>query len=248
MAAQPSEQEIKKLRAELKRATSALRHAEEAADLTGRILETVQTALETIPSVEVASPPIFDPAASDETALLVISDVHCGKKTASYNHRVFQKRLDRLGAGMMSIVEQVRSVRPVRELVIVMNGDLIDQTALYPGQAVDHVEASVIDQIFSIAFPAFLGFLLFCLENFEKVSIYANRGNHGRMTGSAKWTTSKGDNWDSIFHRVLETATTGQERLTWHIAQKDWKQTFRIKGYGFLATHGDMIKRYYSMP
>ena len=68
------------------------------------------------------------------------------------------------------------------------------------------------------------------------------------MTGSAKWTTSKGDNWDSIFHRVLETATTGQERLTWHIAQKDWKQTFRIKGYGFLATHGDMIKRYYSMP
>ena len=55
-------------------------------------------------------------------------------------------------------------------------------------------------------------------------------------------------NWDLVLYKTLEALTRTQTRLKWFIAEKDWKVTFKIFDYGFLATHGDMIRSYYNLP
>lgn len=85
-----------------------------------------------------------------------------------------------------------------------------------------------------------------CLENFETVTAYCQRGNHGRQN-AAKWSSSKSTNWDFVFYKALETMVRS-DRVEWNINVKDWKSTFWIESIGFLACHGDMIRRYYNLP
>jgi len=220
---------------------------EQELDLSDKIIATVQSAVEQFPPIEPPGLLTFDTAHHEEVVVLLMSDVHVGKKTITYNPRVFVKRLRKLEQSMMSIVTAQRSIRPIKKLVVVMNGDFIDAEAVYPSQSVDHISIPIIDQIYSVGVPEFVKFFLFLLANFEEVEVYAQRGNHGRQN-AAKWSSSKSTNWDFVFYKSLEGALKDQPRIKWHINVKDWKQTFRIMNEGFMATHGDMIKRYYNLP
>lgn len=241
------EREVRRLRADGKKAWAMVRSYEKELDVVGNIVSTVQNSLVAVPPIDPPDLLVYETSQNEEVVVLLLSDVHVGKRTRTYNPKTFVKRLRKLEHSMMSIVTAQRSIRPIRKLVIVWNGDIVDAEAVYPSQAVDHIAIPIIDQIFSVGLPEFTKFLLFCLANFEEVECYCQRGNHGRQN-AAKWSSSKSTNWDFVFYKALEGATVGQDRLTWHIDTKDWKQTFRILGEGFLATHGDMIRRYYNLP
>lgn len=222
------------------------RKYEKELDLTAKVLEVIE---DSIVEAVIPVPQLYAPKVSehDETVVLLMSDIHVGKKTVTYNPNVFANRMDNLEHRMMSIVTQHRAVRLIRKLVIVLNGDVIDSESVYPGQAVDHIAIPIIDQLYSVGIPRLTEFLLFCLANFEEVEVYCTRGNHGRQN-AAKWTSSKSTNWDYVAYKSLEAMTINQPRLKWNINVKDWKSMFRIEGWGFLAAHGDMIRRYYSLP
>ena len=238
--------ERKSLKAEIRRIRRLQKAQEKEVLVADRICAIVRDSVGEIPPIAVPTLPVIEHL-HDEVALLVLSDCHIGKKTKSYNPRVFAKRLRSLEASMLSIVSSLRSIRPIRKLVLVFNGDLVDSTSIYPGQAMDGVSMPTIDQIFTVGVPELTGFLLFCLANFEEVEVYCQRGNHGRLY-QAKWVVSKGTNWDVVLYKALEVATRGQDRLTWHINPLEWKSMFKILGHGFLATHGDMIRQYYNLP
>jgi hypothetical protein len=226
---------------------SLVREYEKELDVVNALVETVETSLLKLPPIK--PPKIVSVADSknEEVVGLLLSDTHIGKKTASYNPRVFIKRLRCLEGAMMSVVNAHRSIRPIKKLVVVMNGDIVDAESIYPGQAVDGISLPLIDQIFTVGVPELTKFLYFCLANFEEVEVYCQSGNHGRLNAS-KWSTSKSTNWDYVLYKALEGMTQNQDRLMWHINTKEWKSTFRILGHGFMATHGDMIKMYYNMP
>lgn len=240
--------ETRRLKAEIRRLKRLSNFYRKEGDLTTRIVDMVATSVEAAPMVEVPKLPPFTKSVRDETALLLLSDVHIGKKTVSYNPRVFVKRLRKLERSMMSIITAVRHERPIRKLVVAWGGDIVDAESIYPAQAVEHISIPIIDQIFTVGTPELTKFLLFCLDNFEEVECRCVRGNHGRMTGQAKWTSSKSTNWDFVVYKVLEGQTKNQPRLKWNINYKDWKSMFREQGYGFLLTHGAQIRRYYSLP
>lgn len=183
----------------------------------------------------------------DEVALLLFSDSHIGKKTATYNPQVFSDRMEKLKKATMSIISALRSIRNIKKLIIVFNGDIIDAESIYPSQSVDGISATVLDQIFRLALPELNNFLLFCLDNFEEVECYCVRGNHGNLNAS-KWSSSKSTNWDLVVYKMLEAITSNQPRLKWHIAEKDWKILFKVFNHGFLACHGDMIRSYMNLP
>ncbi len=220
---------------------------EKEKDFGDKIIDMVRESMETLPPIEM---PIFyiptEPH-HEEIALLLLSDIHIGKKTISYNPKVFVQRLKRLQNSMMSIITAQRSIRPIRKLVIVFNGDIVDAEAVYPSQSVDHIAIPIIDQIFAVGVPELTAFLLYCLANFEEVECICTRGNHGQQN-AAKWSSSKSTNWDFVIYKALEASTTNQPRLKWTINTKDWKSIFKIYNYGFLSTHGNMIKRYYNSP
>jgi len=241
-----SEEELRRLRATVRRwkhKADTFERGLEFVDRVCRVVENSLTALPPIEPPELLEPPEYD---SDEVVVLHISDVHVGKRTKTYDPDMFITRMDKLKEGMMSIVDAMRSIRPLRKLVIVFNGDIVDAESVYPGQAVDKIAVTILDQIYTFAVPEFVQFVRFCLANFEEVECYCTYGNHGRQP--MKWTSSKSTNWDLVFYHSLKTALRGEERLTWHIADKDWKQMFEILGWGFLSTHGQMIRRYYQLP
>jgi len=238
----------RKLKAEIKQLKRLIQTTQKEADLATRIVEMVRTSVEAAPLVEIPILPELPKTMKDETALLFLSDVHIGKKTATYNPAKFAKRMNDLQERMASVLAQVRYNRPIRKLVIAFGGDIVDCEAVYPAQAVEHISIPVIDQIFTVGLPELTKFLLFCLDNFEEVECQCTRGNHGRQTGTAKWVSSKSTNWDFILYKALESVTANQPRLKWNIPYKDWKVMFREQGWSFLLTHGAQIKRYYSLP
>ncbi len=232
---------------EARTSLSLVREYEKELDVVNALVETVETSLLKLPPIQPPRVISAKESKNEEVVGLLLSDTHIGKKTVSYNPKVFVKRLRVLESAMMSIVTAHRSIRPIKKLVVVMNGDIVDAESIYHGQSVDGISLPLIDQIFTVAVPELTNFLYFCLANFEEVEFYCQRGNHGRLNAS-KWSTSKSTNWDFVLYKALEGMTKNQDRLTWHINTKEWKSTFRIFNQGFMATHGDMIKMYYNMP
>ena len=239
--------EAKKQRAEVKRLSSLVKYYEKEELFSDRIANIVRNAVESLPKLEVPEPHIPDNDHKEESVLLVISDVHIGKKTKSYNPKVFVKRLNALKEKVFDITDIHRSVRKVSKLYIAFCGDIIDAESVYPAQAVEHISIPIIDQIFTVGLPEFSKFLLDCSAYFPEIECYCVRGNHGRQN-AAKWTSSKSTNWDFVFYKALQASMSTQDRIKWIIPTKDWKDTFKIYEEGFMMTHGDMIKRYYSSP
>jgi len=116
------EKEVKRLKADVRRLRRIVKVHEKSDYLVDRVVAVVRDAVESVPNIAVPQFSDVD-GHSDETVLLHISDSHVGKKTKSYNPRVFEKRLVNLFDGMMRVVTIQRSVRPLKDLVIVMNGD-----------------------------------------------------------------------------------------------------------------------------
>jgi hypothetical protein len=241
------EKDAKKLDSEVKRLSALVRFYEKDNDFADRIVEVVKNAVETLPQIEPPAPHVFSNGKKEEAVLLQISDVHVGKKTKSYNPKIFVKRLETLKNGLFDITDIHKAVRPIRKLYIAFCGDIIDAESVYPAQAVEHISIPIIDQIFTVGLPEFTKFLVDCSAQFDEVECHCVRGNHGRQN-AAKWTSSKSTNWDFVFYKALQASMTNQERIKWIIPTKDWKDTFKIFNEGFLITHGDMIKRYYSSP
>ena len=217
-------------------------------DITDRIVEIAEKAFGSSPAVK--KPVIFKIKKGkhqEEIALLKFSDSHVGKKTVTYNPRVFIERLENLKKAIMKIITPLRTIREIKKLVIVFEGDIIDAESIYPGQAVDGISETILTQIFGTTVPELHNFLLFCLDNFEEVECHCVKGNHGKLN-AAKWSSSKSTNWDLVVYKVLEAVTKNQDRLKWNIIENDWKVIFKIFNHGFLACHGDMIKSYMNLP
>lgn len=150
---------------------------EKELDLVDRIAEIVKNAIGTRKPIK--EPKIYKPkkGKGEEVAILVLSDCHIGKKTKTYNPTVFSQRLDNLKEAMMSIISGLRNIRPIKKLVIVMNGDILDSEAIFPTQGIDSIAIPIIDQVFKIGVPKLTEFLYFCLANFEEVELYCTPGN-----------------------------------------------------------------------
>lgn len=241
------EKELRRLRANIRRANRRVSFYAKKTDFIDRVCRVMSDSMEALPAVEPPHIEVPDKAKNDETVVLLLSDVHVGKKTPTYNHEVFKERMGKLMESVQSIVSVQRNARPLKNIEVVLGGDIIDAESIYPGQAVDGVSAHILDQIYTHGIPEFVRLFEFLMGTFKSVSVHAVAGNHGNLNAS-KWTSAKSTNWDLVFYHSLKTALRGQERLTWDIADDDFKAMWKIYDWGMFATHGDMIRMYYNVP
>lgn len=210
--------------------------------MVANVTDAVREAITVMPPPKFGKLPTFKKSNDEETAVLVLSDTHVGKKTQSYNSQVFANRLESVSQGVARITELQRSDHPVRKLVVIMDGDMVDGEGIYPTQAY-HVDQAVLNQVFKIAVPAFSEFLTNMSHMFEQVDVHCVRGNHGRTGRFAEETS----NWDLVLYNTLEIATAHNPRINWHITS-DWYQTFDIMGMTLMVTHGHQIKSVLNLP
>lgn len=180
--------------------------------------------------------------ASPEVALLHITDTHVGQVTPSFNTEVAKRRIHDTVSKAIKLTEIQRADHPVRECVVLLGGDLIEQTGQFPNQAWS-VDGSTFQMIFDAA-GVIQEALLTLLGEFESVRVYEVPGNHGRVgrgKGRQSLDYESDTNWDRIIGKVISDQIAGQPRVEWHHADS-WYHVVPIGTYRALVHHGDTIR------
>ncbi len=174
-----------------------------------------------------------------ETAVLVVSDVHYGKKTSSFNRNVCKNRLAKVASKVCGITELLTSgAYKFDELVILLMGDLNDGTDIYPSQThhqeLSNVEAQA-DEIADYLAGIVRGFKPY----YPRIRIETVPGNHGRSGRAAH----EAANWDIVAYRYLR-GNLKADGIPVHMGDSDSKfvRKVGIRRWDYLLFHGHQIK------
>lgn len=178
----------------------------------------------------------------EEEAVLVLSDIHVGKITKSYNPEIFKERLKKVNTGMLRIIELLRNGYKIETLNIVLGGDIVDGEGIYPTQAMA-INQGALKQVFQVGVPEFSNMFINLLKYFKKIRIHCVRGNHGRVGRFAEETS----NWDLALYEACKATTLNYKNIEWDISY-DWNNIFKIYGWKFLLIHGHQVKMALNIP
>lgn len=173
----------------------------------------------------------------EEVALAHLTDLQYGKSTESYGTKVCEERVARFAAKIGRIAEIQRADHPVRECHVMLGGDMVEGTHIFPGQVFE-IEAYLYEQLFGCA--RLIGdFVSAQLGQFESVVVWEESGNHGRI--GRKGDDPGSDNFDRMVYRIARESIGDHPRLTWH-PQESWHRIVEIGNYRAMLAHGDEIK------
>jgi hypothetical protein len=179
-----------------------------------------------------------------EVALLHLTDTHIGAVTSSYSTEVAERRIAETIEKTIRLTQIQRADHSVDECVVILGGDLIEQTGQFPHQAWA-VDASTFEQLFDAA-RIIEASILRLLEEYQTVRVYLTPGNHGRVgrgKGRQSLDYESDTNWDRIVGRIIGERLSGQSRLEW-VFPESWYSIVEVGAYRALAHHGDTIRSF----
>ena len=178
-----------------------------------------------------------------ESAVLLMTDVHYGRKTASYNPKVFAKRLTRLSQTLGGIREGLASLSLDR-LVVFMAGDMNDGTDIYATQPHEQAESNVEAQADELS-ELLSSWLLEQKRIWGTVSVEAVPGNHGRAGKRAAVAA----NWDMVFYRYLALRLGEAIPVGLNPRPKSpFIRKVELRDHQYILYHGHRIKSYFNIP
>lgn len=174
----------------------------------------------------------------EEIAMLHWSDHQLGKVTSTYNTVVAEDRVMQCVEKTLHITEMRRRNASIRELRLYLGGDMVEGESIFPSQA-HEIETGVFDQACLIGPRIYARGILALLEGFEKVTVCAVPGNHGRNSHFAHHNT----NWDRVLYHSLKAWMGDRlgKRLEFKIAERFWVVD-RVFKHGNLIVHGHQIR------
>lgn len=172
-----------------------------------------------------------------------MSDIHFGKKTATYSPDIFIQRIDRVGKRLQRIRELLSDYE-FDKIVFCLLGDANDGSEIYPTQF-HHQEITNVDEQADALSSILARFFVWQKETWGNVAIECVPGNHGR----AGWAAHEAANWDLVAYKYLAL------RLQAHgipVNRNDTSDPFirriTIRGHNYLLYHGHAIRTYQSIP
>lgn len=177
-----------------------------------------------------------------ETQVLLLGDHHVGEITPTYNKDVYKERMNQLYQSLLSITYLHRNMYPVNDLVIFMGGDMVHGENPRQGASVGSISCGAQEQVYDIALPELLSFILSLKQEFKTIKIYAVRGNHGRYSREAPSTS----NWDMMLYKAIRPLLE-HHKIEMEVSN-NFQQQATIQGFKFFAFHGDQIKATQGIP
>ena len=224
---------------------SRQRDAQERAEIIDQakfdnLLATIQNA---VTPIDVKFSPMLVPHSfpTDESVVLVLSDLHFGKKTGTYNMEIALSRFVGLIDNVLRILDERNKIKPVKEIYILWTGDIIDGEQIYATHG-SHIDDHVVNQIFKsleIVVPQVLRFT----DAGYTVHNKFVRGNHGRVSKFHHEVT----NWDYIYGLTMQTMMKGVPNMTFNVTP-NWHQVVNVQGNRILQWHGHQIKMHLNLP
>jgi hypothetical protein len=184
-------------------------------------------------------PPPKDKRPKEECLLLHLTDFQLGKRTAAYDSAACVRRVQEAVQTAIRLTEIQRADHPVRDVHLMLGGDLVENVTIFPGQVFE-VDSSSFEQVFTAA-ALVESVVLALLTAFENVHVYEVAGNHGRV--GQRGSVPKEDNLDRLIGRIVRERMTPQPRLHWRVPT-NWYETVEIGNYRALLVHGDQVSRF----
>ena len=204
---------------------------------------TKQGALEAMLSlgkVPAVTPPAKDKRkAKGEVALVHSTDWQGAKVTTSYNSEIMRTRVLQFADKIVLLTDLQRSHHPVKECVVMFGGDMVEGLFNYPAQ-LWQIDSSLFGQFTTVS-RLLVDFVRVMLANFEKVTVVAEWGNHGRI-GGKRAEVPKSDNVDRMCYEFARTILKDEKRLTWEDCPEDIQEV-AVGNYRALLMHGDELGR-----
>lgn len=175
---------------------------------------------------------------AEEVALVHATDWQVGKQTASYSSDVAAQRLARFAGKIAELTEIQRADHPVRRCVLMLGGDMVEGTTIFPGQAWE-IDSTLYEQTFTTV-RIIEQLVVDLLAVFETVHVVAEYGNHGRL--GRKGEQPSQDNIDLLCYRIAAERTTS-DRVSWQYGPA-WHQIVTVGNYRAMLAHGDEIKSF----
>jgi hypothetical protein len=233
--------DVKELRQALMRLQKQLRQSKERTqDLVEASHQAAYDAMLTMGKIElVAAPTIDKRKTKGEVALWHMTDWQGAKRTTSYNSEIMRKRVLEFCEKAVRITEIQRADHPVKEVTICFGGDMVEGLFNFPTQAFE-VDATLFEQYVNVS-RLCVDVVRYALTNYEKVTVIAEWGNHGRI-GSKRDNVPRSDNFDRMCYELARQLLQGEKRLTWQDCPEDI-QRVEIGNYRALLIHGDEVGR-----
>ena len=189
-------------------------------------------------------PPIQAPAINKskkvgEVALWHMTDWQGAKRTTSYNSEIMRKRVLEFAQKAVRVTDIQRADHPVRDCTIMFGGEMVEGMFNVPTQAVE-VDATLFEQYVNVS-RLLVDVVRFALENYEKVTVIPEWGNHGRI-GSKRDNVPRSDNFDRMCYELARQLLQDEKRLEWQECPEDI-QRVEIGNYRALLIHGDEVGR-----
>lgn len=186
---------------------------------------------------ETPKPPKDSRKSRELECLWHLTDWQGGKRTQSYNSEVMVSRVNEFVDKAGKLVADARKARPVKNLTIVFGGDMLENAfANFPSQA-HEIDATIFQQYVQVS-DLIVKTVQKALAMFEKVTVVAEWGNHGRISHSLP----RADNLDRMIYELSRQLLADEKRLTWEPSPNDW-QPIVIGQFRGVALHGDEFGR-----
>jgi len=182
------------------------------------------------------SPPKTRNTKDSEVAILHCSDWQVGKQTLSYNTEVAAQRVAALAAKVCRLTSIERADHPVNEIHLLLGGDMLENVAIFPGQAWE-VDSTLFTQLFATV-EMIIGLVARLNEDYPTIHVWEEAGNHGRLGRRGDYGPQ--DNADNIIYRICEQRLG--KTVTWHRSTHGWHSIVQVGNYRALLVHGDEIK------
>jgi hypothetical protein len=212
---------------------------------TDRLVEaTLQGALDAMMALG-SVPPVSAPSVDKrktkkpEVALWHLTDWQGAKLTPSYNSSVMRDRVLQFCAKAKNITYIQREDHPVKKVVILFGGDMVEGLFNFPTQPFE-IDATIFEQYVTVS-RLLVDVVRFALSVYDQVEVIAEWGNHGRV-GSKRSAVPKSDNFDRMTYELARQLLAKEPRLTWEDCPEDI-QRVEIGNYRGLLIHGDEIGR-----
>lgn len=228
------------LRKALNRAQQQLLQAK---DRTEQLVEVTQNAafdaMLSLGGIKLTVAPTKDKRKGGEVALWHMTDWQGAKRTASYNSEVMRDRVLKFANKAVAITDIQRADHPVEEVLIAFGGDMVEGLFNFPGQAFE-IDSTLFEQYVNVS-RLIVDVVRIALENYTKVTVVAEWGNHGRI-GSKRDNVPRSDNFDRMCYELARQLLAGEKRLEWGGSPEDI-QRIEIGNYRALLIHGDEVGR-----
>lgn len=208
------------------------------------LLDQLSELVETLPKLAVLPPPpVADKNKRDMTVEMMISDVHVGKKTPTFNAEICRLRIRKLVSTLLQEIERKEAHYNVTRVILALIGDLIENAMMHGKESAVNCEFDNAEQI-RMAIEIIYTEVIVPLGNTgRKIDAVCISGNHDRAEEKPTYNDPGKASFCWVIYKVLKMLAdqAGYTNIKWTIPEGVYA-TLDVYGDTILYEHADRIK------